>query len=184
MKKVFFEIVRVKLLLASLFLLASSVAAQSFYASSAKPAFVNSGAAVRNGAIEFDLKDQYNKSYAIRFPRDKPLILVFGDRKGSSQIESWVRPLYDYYRGGVDIYGVAELSAVPSLMQGVVRQIFKSQVKYSVMLDWSGKVAKSYSYQSGKANVIVINRKGEILFRQTGGATDAGLNRIYQMITK
>lgn len=182
MNKLFFDIFRVKLLLAFIFLLCSSGTAQTFNAASVRSFRVETGAVSRASASEFELKDQYNRSYNVRFPRDKVLILVFGDRKGSSQIESWVRPLYERYTDSVDIYGVAELSAVPSLMQGVVRQIFKSQIRFSVMLDWSGKVSKSYSYQPGKANVILINKKGEILFRQTGAATEGGLNRIYQMI--
>lgn len=142
----------------------------------------NSTSAFRAKAAEFNLKDQYNRNYSISFPREKTLILVFGDRKGSSQIEDWVRPLYERYENRVDIYGVAELSAVPYLLQGMVRQIFKSQVKYSVMLDWSGKVSKSYGYQSGKADIIVINKDGNIIFRQTGAMTEGGLNRIYQLV--
>lgn len=182
MNKLFFDIIRVNLLFSFIFLLYSSGTAQTFGANSIRPFRVENTAASRASASEFALKDQYNRSYNVSFPRDKVLILVFGDRKGSSQIESWVRPLYEKYNDGVDIYGVAELSAVPYLMQGVVRQIFKSQIRFSVMLDWSGKVSKSYNYQAGKANVIVINKKGEILFRQTGAATEGGLNKIYQMI--
>lgn len=182
MNKLFFGIIRVKFLFAFIFLLYSAGTAQSFNPNSVRFGYVENPAVNRAGASEFALKDQYNRSYNVRFPRDKVLILVFGDRKGSSQIESWVRPLYEKYADTVDIYGVAELSAVPSLMQGVVRQIFKSQIRFSVMLDWSGKVSKSYNYQSGKANVVLISKKGEILFRQTGAATEGGLNGIYQMI--
>lgn len=133
-------------------------------------------------AHEFQLQDQYNKSYSVSFPREKHIVLVFGDRKGSSQIEGWVRPLYDRYKSNIDIFGVAELSAVPGIAKPVVRQIFKSQVKYSVMLDWSGKVSRAYGYQPGKATIVLIQNNGSISMKKIGAATTGGLNSIYTRI--
>jgi hypothetical protein len=135
-------------------------------------------------APEFALKDQYGKVESYRFPKSQVSILIFGDRKGSSQIEGWVRPLYERYQERVNIKGIAALSSVPALARGVVTRIFKSKVKYSVLLDWTGNVAKSYSYEANQANVFVISPQGEILLRLNGEATQSGLDQVISQINK
>ncbi len=133
-------------------------------------------------AIDFELKDQYNQTSTYRFPRQKVTVLVFGDRKGSEQIEGWSRPLWDRYRERIDQKGVAVLDSVPSFMRGVVRAIFKSQVKYSVLLDWTGDISKSYGYQSGRANLILIDRQGAIVLRILGAAGSQSFQQLCQKI--
>ena len=135
-------------------------------------------------AAEFALKDQYDKTFALNFPKDKATVLVFGDREGSSQIEGWVRPLVEKYADKIDVLGVAELSAVPTVARGVVRRIMKNQVKYPVMLDWSGAISKSYGYQKGKANLFVIDKRGSIVAEVAGAASEAELEKIYREINR
>ncbi|MEJ7618365.1 MAG: redoxin domain-containing protein [Pyrinomonadaceae bacterium] len=135
-------------------------------------------------ATDFALKDQYDKLQVYQFPRSRVTVLAFGDRKGSEQIESRVRPLYERYKERVDIHGVAVLSAVPTVARGVVRRIMKHQVKQPVMLDWSGSVAKKYDYTSGAASIVVIDRNGRILLRTAGAANDTSLGRVYGQIDK
>jgi len=142
---------------------------------------------VRSGidrASGFELKDQYNQLNSYRFPKSKPTILVFGDRRGSDQIEGWVRPIWDRYQERVDQKGVAVLSAVPVFMRGIIRSMFKSKVKYPVLLDWTGEVARAYTYQSGKANLVLIDRQGVILLRLTGPVTREGLQELYAQIDR
>lgn len=133
-------------------------------------------------ASGFELKDQYEQRLTYKFPRSKISVLTFGDRKGSEQIEGWVRPLYERYKDRIDQHGVAVLSAVPSLMRGIVRRIFRKQVKYPVLLDWKGDVSRAYAYQSGKANVLVIDREGQIVMRATGPAGRQQLERVFAQV--
>ncbi|HVF27107.1 MAG TPA: hypothetical protein VM943_02630 [Pyrinomonadaceae bacterium] len=137
-----------------------------------------------NSATNFELKDQYNNAHTYRFPKDKVSVLAFGDRKGSAQIEGWIRPLVERYQGRIDINGVAELSAVPALSRGIVRRIFKRQVKYPVMLDWSGQVSKGYGYRGGRAGIFVINQQGHIVTTRTGAASTTELNTLYEEINR
>ena len=137
-----------------------------------------------NSATNFELKDQYDNAHTYHFPKDKVSVLAFGDRKGSAQIEGWIRPLVERYQGRIDINGVAELSAVPALSRGIVRRIFKRQVKYPVMLDWSGEVSKGYGYRGGRAGIFVINQQGHIVATRTGAASTAGLNTLYEEINR
>lgn len=130
----------------------------------------------------FVLKDQNDGSYAIDFPRDKVTVLIFGDREGSDQVEGWVRPVYNKYKDKIEVYGIAELSTVPSLARGVVRRIIKSRTNYSVLLDWTGNVSKAYSYQTGKATVVVVSKEGKVIARRAGAANQSALNQIYKEI--
>ena len=139
------------------------------------------GRAVRRNS-GFTLKDQNDASYAVKFPRDKVTVLIFGDREGAGQIEGWTRPIYNQFGDKIEVYGIAELSAVPSLARGVVRRIIKRKTKYSVLLDWSGGVAKSYGYEKGKANVVVVGKKGAVLGRRSGAANRYGLLGIYKHV--
>ncbi|HMV49475.1 MAG TPA: redoxin domain-containing protein [Blastocatellia bacterium] len=135
-------------------------------------------------AADFDLKDQFDKSASHRFPKQKVTVLTFGDRKGSEQIEGWVRPLWDRYQTKIDQQGVAVLTSVPFFARGVVRGVLKSKVKHSVLLDWTGKVSKAYGYSGGKANLYVIDREGNIVLKLTGAATPAELQKVFAQIDR
>lgn len=135
-------------------------------------------------AVDFELRDQYNQLISYRFPKSKPTILIFGDRKGSEQIEGWVKPIWAQYQERVDQRGVAVLSAVPSFMRGIIRSMFKSRVKYPVLLDWTGGVAKSYAYQSGQANLILIDQQGQIVLRLNGAVSKDGLQQLFARVDR
>lgn len=140
--------------------------------------------ATMSHAASFELRDQYENTLTYKFPKQKISVLTFGDRKGSEQIEGWVRPLYDRYQTRIDQNGVAVLSSVPSFARGIVRRIFKSKVKYPVLLDWKGDVASAYGYQNNQANLYVIDRDGRIVLRLTGAANPEQLNRVFAQIDR
>jgi hypothetical protein len=135
-------------------------------------------------ASDFALKDQYGKLHEIRFPRDKITILAFGDREGAEQLESWIRPLYERYQDKIDIYGIAVLSAVPAIARGLVRSIIRSKSSYPVMLDWEGNVSQSFGYEKGKANVYLIDKKGFLIAKKTGLASQKDLESLFKEIDK
>lgn len=135
-----------------------------------------------NAADNFTLEDQFGNKIHIVFPASKPVILVFGDREGSAQVEGWVRPLYTKFTNKVFIFGIAELSAVPWAAKPVVRRIIKSKSKNPIMLDWSGSVSKSYGCEKGKANVFVVNADGKVVATKRGAASAGELNDLYREI--
>jgi len=140
--------------------------------------------AVGSIASDFTLKDQYNQLASYRFPPERLTVLIFGDRKGSEQIEGWVRPLWDRYQARIDQRGVAVLSSVPSMVRGLVRTIFRSQVKHSVLLDWKGDVSQAYGYQNGRANLFLIDRQGRIVLRLHGAAEADSLGQLFTRIDR
>ena len=133
-------------------------------------------------AQNFTLEDQFGNKISVAFPSDKVVVLVFGDRKGSEQVEKWVRPLYEKFTDQIYIFGIAELSVVPWAVRPVVRGIIKSKSKTPVMLDWTGKIAKSYGTEKEKANLFVVNKNGSVVSVKRGAATSAVLNNLYKEI--
>jgi peroxiredoxin len=130
-------------------------------------------AAPLNGrAMDFELRDQFGKTLAYRFPKERVSVLTFGDRKGSSQIEGWVRPVYDRYGDRVDLHGVAVLTSIPSPFQGLARRQFRKQVKFPVLLDFKGDVSRGYGYEKDRANVFVIAPDGRVAL-PTGSAASS-----------
>ena len=135
-------------------------------------------------AKDFSLKDQFGKVHEYKFARGKISILAFADKDGSEQLEAWIRPLYEKYGEKVDIHGIAELSAVPSIARGIVRVMIKKKSKQSVMLDWKGEVSKQYSYQKDKANIILIDADGNIVAKEVGASDAKKLEDFYKEIDK
>ena len=132
----------------------------------------------------FGLKDQNDRYTEVNFPSDRPVVLIFGDRKGASQIEGWLTPLGKTYKDKVYIFGVASLGGVPGYAQGLVRRLIKRQTSYRVLLDWGAKVAGSLGYQKNKAMVVVIAKNGTVLITKHGAATDAELRTINSELEK
>lgn len=151
-------------------------------AAAAAPMTGASGVGAR--AMDFELRDQFGKTLAYRFPKEKASALVFGDRKGSAQVEGWVRPLYERYGDRIDLHGVAVLNSIPSLFRGVARRQFRKQIRYPVLLDFAGDVTKAYGYEGDKANVYVIARDGTVVYKATGAATPDGLQRLFAEVDR
>lgn len=135
-------------------------------------------------ARAFTLEDQHKTVHDYRFPRAKVSVLIFADYKGSAQLESWIRPLYQRYRDAIAIDGVAELSSVPKLIRGMVRAAFRDRLDYPVMLDWSGEVSTDYRYQKGNANLFVIDHHWHILLKVIGAIDDSKMQRVQDVINR
>ncbi len=132
----------------------------------------------------FGLKDQSDKYVEVNFPSDRPVVLIFGDRKGAGQIEGWSKPIYSRYGEQVYLFGIASLGGVPKYARGLVRRLIKRQTNYPVLLDWGGKVAARFGYEKDKALLVVIDRQGSVITKKTGAATQSVLDSIYRDIER
>ena len=52
----------------------------------------------------------------------------------------------------------------------MVRMKFQKSQTYPVMMDWSGEAVKAFTYVPDKANVLVLDGRGQILKRISGEA--------------
>jgi hypothetical protein len=133
-------------------------------------------------ATSFDLKDQNDKPVSVNFPSDRVVILFFGDRKGSEQIDGWAKPIYERYNKTSYLFGIASLSGVPSTARPLVRRLIRRQTSFPVLMDWGGKISRVYSYEAGKAMVVLAGKDGRILSRRSGKATPAELKTLFAEI--
>jgi glycosyltransferase involved in cell wall biosynthesis len=126
----------------------------------------------------FTLNDQFEARHAISFPRTKISFIVVADRKGSEQLDRWIRPVYARFRQRVAVAGVADLSKVPKGLRGLVRRAFVKELDYPVMLDWDGSVVRQFSPMENRANVFVVSTNGRTLRSWNGPADPAKLNEL------
>jgi hypothetical protein len=143
-----------------------------------------SSVSAQSRVSNFGLKNQNDQYTEVNFPSDRPVILIFGDRKGSEQIAGWSKPLYDSYGNKVYIFGIASLGGVPSYARGLVRRLIKRQTSYPVLLDWGGKIADGLGYEKGKAFVVVVSKDGSVRAKHSGPANETSLNTIKAELNK
>ncbi len=147
-------------------------------------AVISQEARVHPQATEFTLKDQYDRTRVYRFPQETVSVVFFADYTGSGQLEDWIRPLYDRYQQTIGIYGVADLSAVPGFMRGLVVRAFRTQLQYPVMFDWQGTISRSYVAQSGQDNLYLIDTRGRIVLQLDGAVSPERLQRVTAQIDR
>ena len=135
-------------------------------------------------ATAFTLQDQHGRWRVYSFPQATTSVMFFADYTGSEQLEAWIRPLHDRYQQTIGIYGIADLSAVPGFMRGLVSLAFQTQLQYPVMLDWHGTVSRSYETQSGQANLYVVDTQGRIVLQLVGAVSPERLQRVMAQIDR
>ena len=129
-------------------------------------------------------RDQFDAPQRLSFPATNITLLTIADKKGSQQIAGWVAPVKQRFGGRVDIRGIADVSSVPGPLRGLVRKRFQKNQKYPVMMDWSGDAMKAFAYVPAKANILVLNRRGEILQRFSGEANGQAIQDLCDVIDR
>ena len=142
----------------------------------------SSAANSQSRVSNFGLKSQYDRYVEVNFPSDRPVLLIFGDRKGSAQTAGWSEPIYKKFDGKIYVFGIASLSGVPSYARPVVRRLIKGQTDYPVLLDWGGKVANSLGYEKQKAMILLVAKDGTVRSRRSGAVTPTELNKLISEI--
>ena len=127
---------------------------------------------------EITLQDQHKDEYAIEFPTDHVVVFVLADRKGSDDVEPWVRALYERYEDTIQIEGVALVSAVPKPLRGIVRALFKNNVPKPIMLDWDGSTCDQFGYKNGAVETYVVDPEGEVILSKRGPCDDKKLTAV------
>ena len=135
-------------------------------------------------APEFSLTDQYGRCYEVTYPQKKVCVLVFAGKWGSIQVEGWVRPLYERYRDSITILGAARLENVPEFLRNAIIRIFRRTIRFSVIMDWTGDLSRSYGYTGRSAYLVIISRKGTIRHRVNGRASKDRIEKCFEIIDK
>ena len=145
---------------------------------------VRSVSSATNAPSSIELRDQFESLHKLSFPTTNLTLLTIADHKGSEQVANWVAPVHARYGRRVIIHGIADVSAVPAWLRGVVRKKFRQRQSYPVMLDWSGDTVKAFASAQDCVNVFVVDDGGRILKRFTGAAKPDALAELYATIDR
>ena len=126
----------------------------------------------------FELPDQFGQRHAVTFPRERPVLLLVGDRKGSEEVDGWIEPLKSRWGQVADIVGVADVDGVPRLFRGRLADSIRKSRPKPVMLDFDGTITKALACRGKTANVFVLDRTGRVLASVTGVAGEPGFGML------
>jgi alkyl hydroperoxide reductase subunit AhpC len=66
----------------------------------------------------------------------------------------------------------------------MVRVLFRTQVKYPVLLDWKGEVSRAYGFSGGEANLVIVDHGGSVVYRTIGPADEGRLEEVFRQIDR
>ncbi|MBC8095210.1 MAG: hypothetical protein H7Y43_05315 [Akkermansiaceae bacterium] len=132
--------------------------------------------------VSLELRDQFDAPQKLSFPSTHVTLLTIADKQGSGQLEEWIAPVKKRFGSRIDIRGLADVSAVPRALRGLVLREFRKLITYPVMMDWSGAAVKAFTHVPGQANVLVLNRQGVIVHRLSGRATAVEIRNLCVVI--
>lgn len=135
-----------------------------------------------NAPARIALRDQFDAPLTLAFPTTNIIFLTIADKAGSEQIAGWVAPVKERFDTRVEICGIADVSAVPRLLRGLVRSRFQKAQSHPVMLDWSGDEVRAFGCVSDQVNVFVLDGEGRILKRIVGPVNEAALREVLQVL--
>ncbi|KAA3618307.1 MAG: hypothetical protein D8M58_20605 [Calditrichaeota bacterium] len=113
--------------------------------------------------IDFKIKDQFDKVHEKSDFSDKIVVIVGSDREGSKYNDLWVKAILDSLEKNntgkhVSFIGVADLSAVPFFMRGIVQGFFPSDTTKRILMDWDGEFAETYKFKEEHCNIAIFGK--------------------------
>ena len=116
----------------------------------------------------FQLPDQYGTNHSFSFPRNRPLILLVGDRRGSEEIDPWIEPLKKRWTQTADIAGLADVQGAPRFLRGRITDAIRKSRTKPLLLDFEGKVTETLALKKKTANIFVVSPDGAVLAHVAG----------------
>lgn len=113
-------------------------------------------------APNFELKDQFGKTWKLPGLADKVTVLVVATSDSGRLMGPWVDSLKSRYSNRITILGLLDLKSIPSIGRGIARSRIKKETKDPMMLDFSGGTARNYGVSPKTPTVVVIDKTGVI----------------------
>jgi len=126
-------------------------------------------AAAASPDLDYALEDQFGATHTDEECGDSVVILLGGDRKGSTYIADWGPALDQAYTrefesGAVCSVGFAHLKGAPFFVKKKIIASFPKDPDAWVLLDWKGEIARNWGAEKDAANLYVFDRGGEIVY--------------------
>jgi hypothetical protein len=119
-------------------------------------------AAAPPGLIPFRIKDQHDRLHTDARYRHAPLLVVWGDRKGSEYMAAWTTALADSLarplaRYRIRLLEVAHGKGAPFFVKGKIKGSFRDDGRGPVLMDWDGAFARAYACREDSCNVLLFD---------------------------
>lgn len=134
--------------------------------------------------VSISLTDQWEEPAVLRAPLDRITILAISDRAGAEQINEWVAPLKVQFGTNVQFFAVADVSAVPGPLRGMVRRRFAKEYSYPIGLDWKGTITGQLPLTSKAVNLFVLDRAGTVQHTVQGAVGAEALRKLLDAINR
>ena len=126
--------------------------------------------ATQSPPLQFEIKDQFDRLHTEREFDNQCVLLVCGDRKGSSYQGQWVAALRDSLQlsqpsDRIALVEAADLRGVPFFVKGSVKKKFPRDETAWVLMDWKGRLPKTYDFQKDKCNIALFDRSGMLIHK-------------------
>lgn len=130
--------------------------------------------------IEFELTDQFDRTYRGSDYAERVLYVVGSDKNGSQFNSLWAGAIFDALKedhetGALVSFGVADLSGVPFFLKKLIKGKFPQDEDQWVLMDWQGRFDKAYGFEPDSANVLVFDAAGRLALQAHGREVDPEL---------
>jgi len=128
--------------------------------------------------VEFELEDQFDRTWTEADVAGRAGVFVVADRGGSEWAELWGETLADSLGPSIDrdevaLMAVAHAAGVPFFLKGMVRGSLSDDPEAWVLIDWNGHFARHYPFAAGRANLLVFSAAGDLVLHEAVRAIDA-----------
>ena len=129
-------------------------------------------------APDFNLKDQFDKSWSLSGLSGSVTILVAANSDSGRMMGPWVDGLKTRYAGKVRVLGLLDLHTVPGIGRGIARSRIRKETSDPMMLDFRGDVGRAYGVSAKYPVVVVIDKTSTVRAVARTAYDQASFNQI------
>jgi len=130
-----------------------------------------------NGVIPFSIEDQFDNTHTEEKFYGTVTVMIGSARSGSKYSMKWGMELGEKLEKEglyeqVQFIAHADLRGVPGLLKNFVKNQFPDDEEKWALMDWDGKLAKAFNYNTDASNILLFNRSGELVHHEIGKEPD------------
>ena len=115
--------------------------------------------------IDFRIKDQMDILHTSGYFQDSVVVLISGDRTGSTFMDEWSPVFVDSLAAETATFRVkfiphAHLKGAPSFLQGMIKGKFSEDPAEWVLMDWDGEFQEAYDLAEDHCSIVVFDTQG------------------------
>lgn len=116
--------------------------------------------------LDYTLEDQFGTTHTDEDCGDAVVVLLGGDRKGSTYIDQWGPSLHRALERQLDdktvcSVGFAHLKGAPFFVKKKIIASFPKDPEAWTLLDWKGQISKKWGAEKDSVNLYVFDRARE-----------------------